>query len=141
MKNFSTLFLLIFLSLALVACGGEAAEEAAPSGPGQISITVTGNDAFNFEPADVTVQTGSMVTVEFINQGTLEHAWVLIPADLDPLQATEDDAIGTANSGTIGAGETETFRFIAPEPGEYQIVCPVPGHVAGGMVGTLTVTP
>lgn len=141
MKKFVALFLLLFLSLVLAACGGSVAEEAAPSGPGQITITVEGDDTFQFNPANISVATGSMVTIEFVNRGTLEHAWVLVSADADPLLVTEDDAIGTANSGTVQAAQTQTFRFIAPEPGEYLIVCPVPGHAAGGMVGTLTVTP
>ena len=61
--------------------------------------------------------------------------------NVDPLTATEADAIGTANSGTVSPAETKTFRFATPEPGDYHIVCSVPGHAAGGMVGMLTVTP
>jgi uncharacterized cupredoxin-like copper-binding protein len=37
-------------------------------------------------------------------------------------------------------GESETVRFTAPEqPGTYQIICGMPGHLQSGMIGKLTV--
>jgi uncharacterized cupredoxin-like copper-binding protein len=40
----------------------------------------------------------------------------------------------------VDAGESATFTFTAPEePGEYQIICAIPGHLEAGMQGTLTV--
>jgi plastocyanin len=41
-------------------------------------------------------------------------------------------------SGTIGEGET-TKVTATVKPGEYEYYCPVDGHKAAGMTGTLTV--
>ena len=41
-------------------------------------------------------------------------------------------------SDTIGEGET-TEVTATVKPGEYEYYCPVDGHKAGGMKGTLTV--
>ena len=39
-----------------------------------------------------------------------------------------------------GAGETVTAEFKAPlKPGQYTYICSFPGHVSGGLKGTLTV--
>jgi uncharacterized cupredoxin-like copper-binding protein len=123
-------FLLVIL---LAACNGGAA-------PQPVNLTFDGNDAFQFIPSTASVPTGAEVTVTFNNVGVLEHTWTLIPPGLDPLIASEADMLGTAGSGVLGAGESATFTFTAPEPGSYTFVCTVPGHAAGGMVGTLTVT-
>jgi nitrite reductase (NO-forming) len=45
-----------------------------------------------------------------------------------------------AHSGVLPAGDSNTFTFTAPAAGTYQIVCTVPGHALGGMVGDFTVT-
>jgi uncharacterized cupredoxin-like copper-binding protein len=40
----------------------------------------------------------------------------------------------------VAPGETSSGTFTAPaEPGTYVVACLVAGHVAGGMLGTLTV--
>ena len=45
-----------------------------------------------------------------------------------------------ANTKLAGGGETVEVTFTAPtEPGEYTYICSFPGHVSGGMKGTLTV--
>ena len=38
------------------------------------------------------------------------------------------------------AGETNSSRIFFGEPGEYTYFCAIPGHRAGGMSGTITVT-
>jgi uncharacterized cupredoxin-like copper-binding protein len=39
---------------------------------------------------------------------------------------------------TVGMGSTSTVT-VTLKPGKYTFYCPVPGHKAGGMMGTLTV--
>ena len=136
MKRLSVLVICLAIALLLAACGG-----GAPSGPEAVSQTVAGYDDFRFEPADVTAPEGAEVTINFENEGVLEHSWVLVASSVDPLTATLEDALAGATSGTVPAGESQTFTFTAPPAGDYTVVCTVPGHAAGGMVGTLTVNP
>lgn len=137
MKKYTVLFALMASLFLLAACGG-AAE---PAGPEPVSLTFTGGDEFRYDPASATVPAGANVTVTYENVGALEHNWLLVSDRVDPLEATEADAIGGATSGVIAGGTSSTFNFVAPQAGEYQYVCTVPGHAAAGMVGTLTVTP
>lgn len=119
------------LVLLLAACGGESSES--------VALTFDGSDMFQFIPATASVPAGAEVTVTFNNVGVLEHNWVLIPSDVDPLRATNQDGLPGATSGSVAAGGSVTFTFTAPAPGDYQFVCTIPGHAAGGMVGTLRV--
>ena len=119
------------LVLLLTACGRESSEP--------VALTFDGNDLFQFNPASASIPAGAEVTVTFNNVGVLEHNWVLIPNNVDPLQATNQDGLSEAVSGSVAAGGSVTFTFTAPAPGVYQFVCTIPGHAAGGMVGTLTV--
>ncbi len=136
--KFNTHIKLIFLllvTIAIVACGG-----GEPPSPPSIDLSFQGSDDFQFTPPDVTVEAGSIVNVTFENSGVLEHSWVLVSDRVNVEEATEEDALGGASTGIIPTGETSTISFSAPPAGTYQIVCAVPGHAVGGMVGTFTVT-
>lgn len=132
MKRLIVLAACLSLVLLLAACG--------PGGPQPVSLNFTGTDSFEFNPRTATAQTGSEVTVTLDNTGILEHSWTLVGQGVDPLTATEADVLGSAGSGVVPGGGNSTFTFTAPAPGAYIYVCTVPGHAAGGMVGTLTVT-
>lgn len=136
MKRLLVLVVCLAIALLLAACGG-----GAPSGPEPVSYTVAGYDDFRYEPADVTATQGAEVTINFENEGVLEHSWVLVGRGVEPADAALDDALGGATSGIVPAGASETFTFAAPPAGDYTVVCTVPGHAIGGMVGTLTVNP
>lgn len=116
--------------LLLAACGGD-------SGPTALSFE--GNDTFQFTPATATVSSGAEVEVTLTNVGALEHSWVLVASDADPLTVTDSAAINGATTGTVAGGQTGDVTFTAPSAGSYQFVCTIPGHAAAGMVGTLTV--
>lgn len=117
------------VGLLLTACGPQTAE---------LEVTLTD---FEFTPAQVTVPAGAEVTLTLINDGTLEHEWVLVNQG-QTIEAPfgEEDEAKIFWEGEVEAGQTATFTFTAPqEPGEYQIVCGVAGHLESGMEGTLTV--
>lgn len=136
MKKFLGIVVIAMLGLLVVACGG-----AANQTPDPVSLSFVGTDDFKYTPDAATVAAGAPVTVLFTNDGALEHNWLLISNDVDPLTATAEDALAGATSGEIAAGTSSTFNFTAPAPGTYNYVCTVAGHAAGGMVGSLTVTP
>jgi len=131
--------------LALTACGSSA-------GPAEFTVAV--KDEFNFDPANLTVSPGQEVTITLSNTGSVGHTFNVLKAGLDPEHLLEEQAGEDehADEGVhdallfdlheVPAGETGSGTFTAPdEPGDYTIVCIVPGHAAAGMVGTLTVAP
>ncbi len=133
MKRFTLFITMLLTGLLLVACGGSE-----PAGPAPVSFDVAGYDEFRFEPQDITVDAGAQVTINFENVGALEHNWLLVSQAVDPATATEVDALAGANTGILGGGESTSITFTAPPAGTYTIVCTVPGHAVGGMVGTFT---
>lgn len=138
MKRLVIVVLLALALALLVACGGggEANNQLQAT-----TLNVRGMDEFRFDPANVTAPAGSQVTLNFENAGVLEHSWALVPSEVEPTAATEADALAGTYTGSVAGGATETITFTAPAAGTYNVVCLVPGHAAGGMVGQLTSTP
>ena len=87
------------------------------------SISVSAKE-FAFDPSKLSVAADTAFTVEFANDGTMEHDFAVEGEDSDTIVA----AAGSDVSGT--------FTLAA---GTYKFFCSVPGHEANGMVGTLTV--
>jgi plastocyanin len=101
-----------------------AADRAIDAGAQQVAVRAT---ALRFDPADVSVRTGEFVVVEFTNDDGVFHDW-------------EVEGLANVDAGAR-PGQTQRIRFMAPEPGTYEIMCTVEGHAEAGMVGTLTVVP
>jgi nitrite reductase (NO-forming) len=133
MKRLMMFVTILALALVLVACGGgeDEAETA--------SLTFEGTDSLQFSPATASVPAGAEVTVNFNNTGALEHSWTLVANDADVATVTDANAINSASTGSVAGGASDTVTFTAPSAGTYKYVCTIPGHAAGGMVGTLTV--
>jgi uncharacterized cupredoxin-like copper-binding protein len=126
----------LFLAAVLSACGGKP----------QTEVTVLMSE-FAFEPNSITVEAGKPVELTLINNGAIEHDFVI-----EVIQVTD---VSSSNSGehhmateehsefdlhtSTAAGETSTLTFTVTEPGTYQIICSVPGHKDAGMTGELIV--
>lgn len=130
----TTILLLLFMAVLLAACGGNSEPDAEP-----VSMTIKGYDTFAFDPESFSIPAGSEVTLIFENAGGLDHNFVLVRNNADPLLVSDADAVGGVNAGIVSGGGESTLTFIAPPPGEYQFVCTIAGHAAGGMVGTMVV--
>lgn len=138
-KKLFLLLAVLVMTFLLAACGGGGG--TTETAPEPVSLSFTGLDTFEYDPASASVPAGSEVTVNFTNSGALEHDWMLVTEGTDLNALTGEDAlIPAAHSGVLPAGESNTFSFTAPAAGTYQIVCTVAGHAPAGMVGTLTVT-
>ena len=79
---------------------------------------------FGFEPSRIVVQAGEPVNIRLTNEGSLFHD-LTIPELGFHLNARPGESVvgGLANL----------------EPGEYGLLCTVPGHAEMGMVGVLVV--
>lgn len=101
--------------------GGRAATPAGNPAPSNVAVELA---EFSIAPKDIVVAPGGSLTVR--NAGAIEH----------------DLAVVGTNVATtlLRPGETETLSMGALEPGTYSVICTVPGHESGGMVGTLAVS-
>jgi len=139
---------LLLVALALVAaCSGSAGSEApsaAPSGGGDGSrIEVRLRDSFRIEPGDFRVPAGESVTFLVTNAGVLDHEFFV--GD-EAAQAARDKEVlsGGAGDGPNGVavrpGETKELTITFEAAALLLAGCHVPGHYAGGMKTSLTVT-
>jgi uncharacterized cupredoxin-like copper-binding protein len=125
-------FLIMILVLALSACG--------KSGP-STKITFTMTD-FAFNPNEFTVPAGEEITLNVTHEGTMEHNFIIMKYGTDAGDMfDEEDEVNVFWEVDLQPGESETVLFTAPEqPGTYQIICGMPGHLQSGMIGKLIVT-
>ena len=113
--------------LLLAGCGGgddEGGEEA--GGAEGEKIVLTARD-FEFDPSTVTIDAPGTYTFELKNEGGTIHA-----LEIEGNGAEEETP-------EIGPGE-EAEVTIDLSAGEYELYCPVDGHRAQGMEGTITVS-
>ena len=93
--------------------GGESVDVAAPE-----------SGALEFEPKEISVKAGE-VTFNFANPSGVPHAF-------------EIEGVDNGVGETVQGGDAPPLT-VNLEPGEYEFYCPVGGHRAAGMTGTLTV--
>ena len=127
----ATLVLLIVVIGA--ACGG--GDDSGSAGI-TASPTIVASD-FAYDQDVIEVQAGTEVVVELRNVGTLEHTWTVLQAGVAVTtgEAVMPDQVIAVMS--AAAASASTLTFVAPAPGDYQIVCTVPGHLEAGMEATL----
>ena len=93
--------------------GGESVDVAAPE-----------SGALEFDPKELSAKAGE-VTFNFSNPSGVPHAF-------------EIEGVDGGVGETVQGGEAPPLT-VNLEPGEYEYYCPVGGHRAAGMTGTLTV--
>jgi len=101
------------------------AVDAAP----QATIHVRALDPFRFEPTSLTVEAGIPTRIELENAGAAEHSLVV---------KTPDGKQDWVHLHALG-GTTVSDTFRLDQPGTYSVLCTLPGHTEGGMVGRLVV--
>lgn len=106
------------------------------SGGGGTETTVNMPDGLKFDPADITIPKGGIVT--WINTSDLPHTATDDPSKAsNPANAALPSGAEPWDSGNVDPGGSWSYTF--DTPGTYKYFC-VP-HEAAGMVGTITVTP
>ena len=130
MKKILTISVMI-LALLLTACGN--------SGPAtKINFTMTD---FAFTPNEFTVPAGQEITVHIIHDSTVEHNFIVMEYGTDAGEMFDEvDKANVFLEMVLQPEDSKTVVFTAPEqPGTYQIICGMVGHLQSGMVGKLTV--
>jgi uncharacterized cupredoxin-like copper-binding protein len=112
---------LVFASVAVVFGGDDGSKATPGAGGGTASVELS---EFALTPAALTVPTGG--SLEVTNAGTAAHNLTVRGTDI----ASSD----------LAAGASETLDLSSLDPGEYQVICAIPGHADAGMTGTLTIS-
>jgi plastocyanin len=108
------------------AYGGGGASDTGGGGKAQtLKLSADPGGALKFDKSTLTAKAGK-VTIVLDNPSSLPHA---VEIEGNGMEESSD---------TIGEGET-TKVTATVKAGEYEYYCPVDGHKAAGMEGTLTV--
>lgn len=111
-------------------------------------IVISGNDLMQFDKSEIKVKAGQKVKVTLRHKGKLAanvmgHNFVVLKKGVDLAAFAGKSAVSKdnnyipkdtqdviAHTGLIGAGQTTTVEFVAPEAGTYDYLCSFPGHYA-----------
>lgn len=130
MKRYAmVLVVALGMALVLAACGGGST----------INVTITDE---GYSPNTFTVPAGAEVTLNATNKGVVEHEFAIMKlgTSVTPPFGEKDEGNIFWELDAIAAGTTKSGTFTAPtEPGQYQVICGLPGHIEKGMVASLTV--
>jgi plastocyanin len=105
------------------ASATQQSSSSSSGGGGAVKISADPSGALKFSPADVTAKAGK-AKIEFDNPSQVPHA-------------VEIEGVSGSATQTVTGGKASVTVDL--KPGKYQFFCPVDGHRAAGMVGTLTV--
>jgi len=105
-----------------MGASGDSGTSADPVA-GASEIEMVAGDLW-FEPEKIEVSARETVNLAVTNEGRIFHDLTVPGLDL---------AIG------VEPGDTVRGALRAPEPGEYEFLCTVPGHASAGMTGTIVV--
>lgn len=133
MKKYILMTLVAAISIMLAGCAG-----GAKSASNKINVTMTD---FHFTPDSFTISSGQEITFSGRNDGAVTHDFVIMVsgANVGDSFDSEDEA-NVFWKTEIPAGQSVTQTFTAPtQPGEYEVLCAIPGHYQAGMVAKLTV--
>lgn len=120
----AALVLVLVLAALFVLRPWEGLTAGAAAPAQTVTLTING---MSFEPREITVKAGQPVRIVVENHGTMNHAF-----KIDTLNVS---------SPTVGPNGRTSVTFTPGKPGDYDFLCPMVGHAALGMVGTLHVTP
>jgi uncharacterized cupredoxin-like copper-binding protein len=127
----STILVLV-LSLAFTACGGQS---------NKVTLNVTATDT-GYDSKEYTVPAGANVTLNMTNNGAVEHEFAILKLGehvTPPFGEKDEDKI-LWELDAVQPNTSKSDTFTAPtEPGSYDVICGVPGHIEQGMTATLVV--
>jgi plastocyanin len=128
-----TFIALAAAAVVLAGCGGGDEESSATATPTatqaaggeELALAAPEDGSLKFDKSTLSASAGS-VTIEFANPSQVPHA------------------VAIEGNGVQESGETVTESDAPPltvdlKAGEYTYYCPIDGHRAAGMEGTLTV--
>lgn len=121
------------LLVVVTACG----DSGGSSSDNEISVSAK---EFEFSPTSWSVAGNTDLTINFTNDGSIDHEWAVLTEGTNIAtedELSEDIVVWEIEATPAGTSVTETHTFA---PGIYQVVCALDGHFNAGMEGTLVVS-
>jgi plastocyanin len=133
MRETITRLLLVVGAVVLLAaaCGDDS------DGGASTDISTTATD-FQFDGDSWTVPAGEEFTIDFTNDGNVEHEWAVLTEEISAEDEFSEDIV-LFEVEAIPAGDSTSESFTVADAGTYQVVCAIEDHFDAGMEGTLTV--
>lgn len=146
MKNvqFCVLLVAVLLGVSFISSTPTFAQSGAK---GAAVLTLTGNDAMQFDKKELKVKAGQKVKLTLKHVGkfakmAMGHNFVLLKPGVDIAEfaskansAKDNEYIPKSEAAKIiahtkllGGGESDTIEFTAPKKGTYRYICSFPGH-------------
>jgi uncharacterized cupredoxin-like copper-binding protein len=150
---------ILTLTLAVAGCGGDTSAttttgmedmaefsigEPADSADADRTVEIIASDDLTFDPAEMTVSPGEVITFRVINDGQIPHDFVLGDEAAqeeheEEMAEMEDMEHDEPNTLSLAVGETKELTWKFGESGTVIFGCHEPGHYDGGMLGHVTV--
>ena len=126
------LLILLPAGLLLAACGGSSGggNEGSASGGAVVQTIQISEKEYSLNPSGVTLPKSGTYAFEVTNDGQITHAFTVEQS------GGEGDEV---ESGDIDPGSSKTVKFTFSAGKRYEMYCPVDGHRAQGMSGTISV--
>ncbi len=128
------LIFLLPLSALLAACGGGygggSSGGSGQAGGSALQTIQVSEREYSFNPSRITVAKPGTYAFAVTNKGTITHAFVI--------EASGSEG-SEAKTGDIAPGSHKTVKFTFEAGKRYEMYCPIDGHRAEGMAGTISV--
>ena len=127
------LFVLLPTALLLAACGGGGYGGGSSNNAGTVSVIRTiqvSEKEYSLSPSTISVSKPGTYAFEITNNGTITHGFTI-----------EQKGGGgkKVQIGDIPAGSKKTINYTFSAGHSYDMYCPIDGHRAMGMAGTISV--
>jgi len=126
------LAILLPIALFLAACGGSSSpsNEGSAGGGAVVKTIQVSEKEYTLNPGSITVPKPGTYAFEVTNDGSITHAFNIEAG------GGEGDEV---EAGDIDPGSSKTVKFTFSAGKRYEMYCPVDGHKAEGMAGTISV--
>jgi plastocyanin len=123
------LLLLLPAALFLAACGGSGKSSGSKTGGTALQTIRISEKEFSLDPGSIMLPKPGTYAFEVTNDGQINHA----------LTIEASGGSGEVESSHISPGSKATVKFTFQAGKRYEMYCPIDGHKAMGMAGTISV--
>jgi uncharacterized cupredoxin-like copper-binding protein len=125
------LLALLPAALLLAACGGGGYGGSNNAGSGSVIKTIRVSEKeYSLSPSTITVSKAGTYAFEITNNGTITHAFTI---------EQKGGGAKKVQAGDISPGSKKTIDYTFSSGHSYEMYCPIDGHKAMGMAGTISI--